>query len=401
MVTFATTVLACLFAFRVAESIAVLIMFYPYTLILTAPATVVTSVNGLAGCKVLMGSKRTVRRLTRISRLMFSGAKALAGKAPGIIGVVSRGPHRVVRLMTSLRSGSRRPLTGTVIGRCGGGSLCRISKFGVRVNGKVAKGVGRAGVVTKGGALLRSRGVRVPLSGAAGGKRVRVFITGRGRLVKGVLLTSAVHRGAGRAVASLGGLEVGAALLAKSGRGANACVTGRTGIQGIGAGYVPRSGAGCVGSRRAEGREITVVKSKVGSTPSLGGTGMKVTVKGVKDSVSVRTTSVALVGSGVRFVPRLVRVSEGAVEAVDLDVKFTLSLGVVTVVLTVLKVLGPVRKTLVRGVKSILIVTLSSVLIGCGDPELGCGAGGVGVGGDLCDAVFRLWFVGGGIVCCN
>lgn len=72
------------FSCTVLSTISMLMVTYPYTLKLTAPATLVINVNGTTDRRVLVGSTITLRRVHGISMIMLSGAKALARKRPAM-----------------------------------------------------------------------------------------------------------------------------------------------------------------------------------------------------------------------------------------------------------------------------------------------------------------------------
>lgn len=71
---------------------------------------------------------------------------------------------------------------------------------------------------------------------------------------------------------------------------------------------------------------MTVINSNVGSTPTLTATSINVTVNN-NASITVRATSVTLLGDHIASVTRLVTLSHTAVHGVRRGIVFTLNLG--------------------------------------------------------------------------
>lgn len=80
---------------------------------------------------------------------------------------------------------------------------------------------------------------------------------------------------------------------------------------------------------------MSVAKSNIGSTPTLGRTSVKITVKVAKDRISGSTTTVILASSGFTAVVGTMRGKEGVCHGVGTSVRFLLSKGFKTV-LTIL-----------------------------------------------------------------
>lgn len=103
-------------------------------------------------------------------------------------------------------------------------------------------------------------------------------------------------------------------VLANSGRHATGTVKMRTKISSMVTNILPSNGRDIVHSLgRRKG--ITVIKSKVGSTPTLAETSVKVTVN-TKASITVSTTSIMLVGDQLDSMPTTVHLDQTALEGV-------------------------------------------------------------------------------------
>lgn len=79
---------------------------------------------------------------------------------------------------------------------------------------------------------------------------------------------------------------------------------------------------------------LTCMNSNVGSTPMLGHTSINVTVNKLKDSTTVRTTSMMLVSSSPEGVTLTMGVTEEAVRVTRRGIMFTVKIGITMLVLT-------------------------------------------------------------------
>lgn len=108
-------------------TVTIVMITYPYTLNLTAPATVLINSKLKTRQKLLVHNNSVLRTLRRISAIIFSGAKALALNRPAIAiaqPVNSRlARTSLLRLTTAMRDNAHRPLTITVRGTTAGRSL--------------------------------------------------------------------------------------------------------------------------------------------------------------------------------------------------------------------------------------------------------------------------------------
>ncbi len=298
----------------------ILIVTYPYTLKLTAPATIVINANLNTSGNVLVHGNRILRILRDIGITIFSGAKALAINGPSIASTVtSRG---VVSLTTSTRLSSARPLSLTILGCTSRGNVgCRgPSDFGGRSNGNMVTGVNASRILMKGTRFLGS--TKVSATGFPMGTRGFVhsngsiiFVTMGNRYGNLLTVSSALGDGSRGALASLGGRKVGAMVLSNSGHLTTRFVNGRINTSGICTRILPSNGTRVVGRVHGGCNAILVINSNVGSTITLSRTSINYTIKG-NDSVTVRDSSIILVGSSVSSIKETIGLDHLAVEGV-------------------------------------------------------------------------------------
>lgn len=119
------------------QNLTLLLVTYPYTLILSAPTTVTSNLTINTHHNLLVGNNDTLRAVNRIGAITFSGANALARNGPHIASIISvarrcsdirnrssrsrnsRNGSGMLTLFTDIRANSDRPLTRTVIDRTG------------------------------------------------------------------------------------------------------------------------------------------------------------------------------------------------------------------------------------------------------------------------------------------
>lgn len=305
--------------------VTILMVTYPYTLNLTAPASVVTNSNQTTRCKILFGNKRRLRLARRVATIILSGAKAIARNGPMLASiVVRRGIRRgaFLRLMKSTRGRSRRPLTRTVMGKVGSGKVVLFGPIRFRtvpkckVGTEISKGsllVNAEELVSGCSIGIRSTGLSV--RALRRGKGATVLITISNGCTNVITITSAVGRASESTVGHLEGLNVRIVVVAKSGGHATRTVTSRINVSSTVTRILPRNGTRRMGGLRGRKGGMTVINSNVGSTPTLTMTSVNVTVK-ANASITVRTTSVALVENSLGDVTSTVLVDGGAVEGV-------------------------------------------------------------------------------------
>lgn len=317
---------------------------YPYTLIVDVPLDFFTKVNKTDRRKVLIGKSGCLRTLSGAGCIIFSGAKALARKVFRIIkmrrGRVRRG--RLLRCTTLTRDTSSRPVDGDVRGTCNGSlSHSHIDRVRRVDKGKVATGMSKEDITTKGTGLVSH--LNVPC-GAYRGMKAVVRLTVSNRCTKRVIVSSIRGPASGRTVTGLGRTKVrGAVVLAKSTGRITSRITTSLNVSRIRDRLLPKSGIRRMRellTRGPTGRGLTFIKSNVGSTPILKETSVNVTVKTVKSSTTVRTTSIILVSSSPLGVIGTVQVSGGYLKVMCRGVMFTLTMGNIYLVLKTLKVTG-------------------------------------------------------------
>lgn len=306
------------------HKVSILMVSYPYTLNLTAPITVVINDNLNTGGNVLFGATTSLRRANEVRVITLSGANAVAGNRPEIASVVpgnraARG--RLLGTTTSLRGGDRRPLTGTMVSctRDGGVVYSSMSVFGTLPKGNLDNAMGKGGVFTNGlgfvgaGTRVSPNGGRVTreLSNSNGAP---LFFTLSNGLLNVVTITSIVGSSDPGTIGRLEGVKVHIIVLANSGRHATGTVNGSTNISRMVTKILPDNGRRTVGGLGGL-NGITVINSKVGSTPTLAETSVNLTVN-TNASITVSTTSIILVGDHLSSMPTTVELDETALEGV-------------------------------------------------------------------------------------
>lgn len=269
---------------------------------------------------------RTLRTLRRIGIVTISGANALARNGPALASFRIRRKfrrRRILHVITSIRTGSRRPVTMTVIRttRRRGVDLLPVATFS-----SIAK--------LKVGTRIANRAVRVNTSHCVG--RLRLSIAPfRGRtthlkrrngaplcitvsrgLTTVVTITSPVGSAACATVTNLRRLNLGITVVANSGQRATRTVTTGLRVSRIITRILPSKGMSTLHRLRRRCEQITFINSKVGSTPTLTRTSINLTVK-AKASITVRTTSIILVSNDLRNIPGTVTLDGTAVGGVQ------------------------------------------------------------------------------------
>lgn len=120
---------ACLLAEGVAGALTMLVMSFSYTLGLTVPISMLSTVHRTDARDVAMGNNGCVRTVTSTAAVMFSGANALAGTGPMISSIMSfdrrLDSSRLLHVTTYVRRRFPRSVTETIIGTTGRGRLIR------------------------------------------------------------------------------------------------------------------------------------------------------------------------------------------------------------------------------------------------------------------------------------
>lgn len=250
------------------------------------------------------------------------------------------GRHRLLKLVTTYRGCSARPVTGSIyltFKRCT--SRFRISSTGGCTNVNISTIMGKVGCCTNGRGLVG----RINISfGRADAVNATVCLYASGRFLNGVIFTSIVGASDGRTVSRLNRVKIGGAIvLANSGRPVTTSVTGGTNVGRCCTGLLPRRGIRGIGTlRRNASSVILCANSKVGSTPILTRSSINITVNNVNSSITVRTTSIIVVDSDLSGLPITEGVTGGAVGVIRRGVVFDVTIGILVVVNYTVNVFG-------------------------------------------------------------
>lgn len=222
---------------------------YPYTLMMDVPLNCFNNVKTTSQLKVLFGNNGCLSTIAGVGAIMFSGAKALAGKAfrirsYGYMSKVSRG--RLIEVVTSMRDSDARPVTGTVIGCTGLRSvkLTIIAGAGRFTNLNLRTVVSKASILIKGDQLLSGFDVGCPARLRDIASAVMIY-TVKNDCTNCLLLTSTLGSSTGATVSGLGTLGVrGVRVLSNSGRDVIAGFTRGLNVSGTCNSLLPSNGIG-------------------------------------------------------------------------------------------------------------------------------------------------------------
>jgi Zn2+/Cd2+-exporting ATPase len=361
------------FTEELSRAITVLVVATPTALVVAGPAAIVAAMTVATRLRILIKSADFLERASDIDTLILDKT-----------GTVTVGAPEVTQILPAQGQSETKLLT--VAASCGFGSLHPASRAvvaaaqvrGVAINppkdleekpglGVVALVDGQKAVLGR-KALLTELGIPAGTDGNEDVSQVWVALAGRciGRLV----LRDQPRHEAKDALDAMRALGIGRLILLTGDRAAVAReVAARLGMDEVIAEVLPAQKLDVVRAEQSAGHTVMMVGDGVNDAPALGGADVGVAIGAELNEIALGGADVALLGTDLRRLPRLIGLADTTRRIVGQNVWLAFALSVVLIFLAARGVLDPLTGALCQSVAVLVVVANSARILRFGKQE--------------------------------
>jgi Cd2+/Zn2+-exporting ATPase len=184
--------------------------------------------------------------------------------------------------------------------------------------------------------------------------------------VAGLIVISDIARPeSAQAVADLKALGIEEVMLVSGDNRATATAIGDAlGVDSVHAEILPKGKLDLIRQLQAQGKSIAFVGDGVNDAPALAVADVGIAMGNIGTSVAMETSDIVLLTDRLERLPYLIDLSRATLGTVRNNVIFAMSMNVLSVVLSVVGIIGPVAGAVMHEVSALPVVANSARLIG-------------------------------------
>ncbi len=358
----------------VMRSITVLVVICPCSLVLATPTAVVAAIGNAAKRGVLVKHGPAMEQIGKVDVVAFDKTGTVTFGEPRLTQAIALNgfdQHTFLSLAASAERSSEHPLARAVVtaARQEGLTTASPEEFealpghGIRawVEGHQVA-IGERMLVREGIPLDSAAEEQVRELAARGESVIPVAVD---RQVAGLLVIADTVRPESRAaVERLKAMGVKETVLISGDQAMVAETIGRAlGVDRIHAQVLPQDKLDLIRALQARGQSVAFVGDGVNDAPALAAADVGIAMGAIGTAVAMETADVVLLTDEIQRVPTLIELSRSSLGVIRNNVIFSMSMNVLSVLLSVFGVIGPVVGAVMHEVSALPVVVNSARLI--------------------------------------
>jgi Zn2+/Cd2+-exporting ATPase len=355
------------FTNELSRAIAVLVVATPTALVVAGPAAVVAAMTVATRLRILIKSADFLERASDVDTLILDKTGTVTVGAPAVTHiqpVKGESEERLLAVAATCGFGSLHPVSRAVVAE----ALARgiVSAPPKEIHEKPGLGVialvdGQQAVLGR-RALLDELGI--PVGSEADEDISQVWVAHGGLCLGRFMLRDKPRAEAREALAAMRALGIGRMVLLTGDRAAAAREVGQAlGMDEVVAEVLPAQKLEVVRSEQSAGRTVMMVGDGVNDAPALGGADVGVAIGAELNEVALGGADVALLGTDLRRLPRLIGLADTTRRVIGQNVWLAFALSVVLIFFAARGVLDPLTGALCQSVAVLVVVANSARIL--------------------------------------
>ena len=354
------------FTENLSRAITVLVVATPTALVVAGPAAVVAALTVAARLRILIKSADFLERASEVDTLILDKTGTVTVGAPAVTEIrpaKGESEETLLAVAASCGFGSLHPVSRAVAAEGLARGIISAPPKDLQERpglGVVAMVNGKQGVLGR-RALLEELGIFVESEGDADVSQV--WVAHGGRCLGRFVLRDQPRAEAREALDAMRALGIGRLILLTGDRATVAREVGQAlGTDEVVAEVLPAQKLEVVRAEQAAGRTVMMVGDGVNDAPALGGADVGVAIGAELNEVALGGADVALLGTDLGRLPRLIRLADTTRRVIGQNVWLAFSLSLVLIVLAAFGILNPLTGALAQSV-AVLAVVINSARI--------------------------------------
>jgi heavy metal translocating P-type ATPase len=355
------------FTENLSRAIAVLVVATPTALVVAGPAAVVAAMTVATRLRILIKSGDFFEHASDVDTLILDKTGTVTVGAPTITQIhptdgVSE--NRLLAVAAACGFGSLHPVSRAVVAEALARGIASTPPVDLQERpglGVVAKVDGRQAALGR-RTLLEDLGIDVGSAGDA--EASQVWVAQGGRCLGHFVLLDQPRGEARDALAAMRSLGIDRLILLTGDRAAVAQTVGEAlGVDDVVAEVLPAQKLDVVRAEQSAGRTVMMVGDGVNDAPALGGADVGVAVGAEINEVALGGADVALLGTDLRRLPRLIELADVTRRVIGQNVWLAFGLSVVLIALAAGGVLDPLTGALFQSAAVLAVVVNSARIL--------------------------------------
>ncbi len=358
----------------VIRSITVLIVICPCSLVLATPTALVAAIGNAARHGVLVKHGPAMEQVGRVDVVAFDKTGTLTLGEPRVHETVSLNgmePRELLVLAASAERPSEHPLGKAIVAAARGEDLAlpvpedfqTLPGHGVRAT-VAGREVAIGARVLEGDGILLTDAARERAAELEAGGHTVVPVAVDRALAGLIAISDTVRDASRQAIADLKALGIGRTVLISGDNRAAAEAIGRAlGVDEVYGETLPQDKLAFIRQVQGEGHRVAFVGDGVNDAPALAAADVGIAMGTIGTAVAMETADVVLLSDRVERLPYLIGLSRLALGTIRSNVLFSMSMNVLSVLLGVLGLIGPVVGAVMHEASALPVVANSARLI--------------------------------------
>jgi Cd2+/Zn2+-exporting ATPase len=359
----------------IIRSITVLIVICPCSLVLATPTAIVAAIGNAARRGVLVKNGPAMEQIGKVDIVAFDKTGTLTLGEPSVRDTLSLNgmkTHEILALAASAERSSEHPLGRAIVAAAHEAKLdVAVPQDFEMMPGYGIRATVRGQTVAIGNRMLKKEGLSItaPVQTqiddleAQGNSVIPVAVDNQ---VAGLVIVSdTVRPESKQAITALKALGVQETVLISGDNQAVARAIGRElGVDRVQAETLPEQKLALIRDLQAQGHKVAYVGDGVNDAPALAAADVGIAMGNIGTNVAMESADIVLLTDNIGRLPYLIDLAQTGLAVIRNNVIFAMSMNVLSVVLGIAGVIGPVFGAVMHEASALPVVANSARLIG-------------------------------------
>ena len=360
---------------QILRSVTILVVFCPCALVLATPTAIMASIGNASKYGMLIKGGDVVERLSKIKNIAFDKTGTLTYGKLSVVEYKSFNPEyddeALLKILASVEAYSEHPLGKAIISyyKENNEELLDIQNFTVNPGKGITANLGEKSILVGNLKLIKDVDINlnkdiINISEEFTKKGCTViYLSIDNKLIGYVALSDILREEAKEVISYIKSQKINPVMLTGDNKNSAQNIASIVGIDDINPSLLPEDKMNIIKNLEDSKSPTCMIGDGVNDALALKYSSVGISMGAIGSDIAIEASDIALASDDIKNIPYLLYLSKKTMKTIKLNVKFSLALNFLAIILAMTGILNPVVGALVHNLGSVFVILNSAKLL--------------------------------------
>ena len=360
---------------QILRSVTILVVFCPCALVLATPTAIMASIGNASKYGMLIKGGDVVERLSKIKNIAFDKTGTLTYGKLSVVEYKSFNPEyddeALLKILASVEAYSEHPLGKAIISyyKENNEELLDIQNFTVNPGKGITANLGKKSILVGNLKLIKDVDINlnkdiINISEEFTKKGCTViYLSIDNKLIGYVALSDILREEAKEVISYIKSQKINPVMLTGDNKNSAQNIASIVGIDDINPSLLPEDKMNIIKNLEDSKSPTCMIGDGVNDALALKYSSVGISMGAIGSDIAIEASDIALASDDIKNIPYLLYLSKKTMKTIKLNVKFSLALNFLAIILAMTGILNPVVGALVHNLGSVFVILNSAKLL--------------------------------------